>query len=380
MRHSFTHTLKWFPILFITVSLWAWLGEPEPSHAATALVTNTNDSGAGSLRQTIADASANAVIGFAAELSGATIVLTNGPIAINTTLTIDGSTLTVAPTVSGNQTKGIFSLSNSSVITLTQLILSNGKSNYGGAIYNGGVLTLDRVTLSANQALNGGGLYNVGRATIWNSTLSGNSAYSGGGIDNYGQLTLKNSTLAGNSAVNTGGALYNAGTIQLYNTILADSSGDLDCHNANDPFFGLFGVINANVHSLTEDGSCTAALSGDPKLAPLALVDGALVHQIAADSPAIDTGDSATCLVIDQRQATRPQGSGCDVGAVERLLTTNTPTPTATATADPTVPTATATATPSPNAPTITPTSTPIATATVIPNSLYLPVVQRAKP
>ena len=379
MHHFLTHALKWFPALCITVGLWAWLGQPQPSQAATTLVTNTNDSGVGSLRQTIADASTNAVISFAAELSGATIVLISGPIAINTTLTIDGSSLTVAPTVSGNQAKGIFSLSSSSVITLTRLNLSHGKSTYGGAIYNGGALTLDRVTLSANQALNGGGIYNVGSITLLNSTLSGNSAYSGGGIDNYGQLTVKNSTLAGNSAINTGGALYNAGTLQLYNTILADSSGDLDCHNANDPFFGLSGVIKANVQSLTEDGSCTTALSGDPTLGPLTLVDGVLVHQIAADSPAIDVGDSTTCLAIDQRQATRPQGSGCDIGAVEHI-TTNTATPTATATVAPSAPTVTPT--PSPNAPTITPTSTPVATLepTTRSNTLYLPVIQKPKP
>lgn len=384
MHQSFTQFYKWFPVLLVMLGLWAWLGEPKPTQAATILVTNPNDSGAGSLRQTIANATANAVIGFAPALSGATIVLTSGPLAVNTVLTIDGSTLAVAPTVSGNQAQGIFSLSNSSVITLTRLTLSNGKSDYGGAIYNGGTLTLDRVTLSANESLNGGALYNVGSATILNSTLSGNRAYSGGAIDNYGQLTLKNSTLAGNSAVNTGGALYNAGTLQLYNTILADSSGDLDCHNANDPFFGLFGVINANVRSLTEDGSCATALSGDPKLAPLALVDGGLVQSLAADSPAVDAGDSATCLAVDQRQVVRPQGNGCDVGAIEFLNTTNTPTPTTTpatatptATVDPNTPTATAT--PSPTAPTVTPTSTPVPT-TLTPNSLYLPIIQKAKP
>lgn len=385
MHQSFTQFYKWFPILLVMLGLWVWLGQPQPTQAATILVTNTNDSGAGSLRQTIAAASANAVIGFAPGLSGATIVLTSGSIALNTTLTIDGSTLAVAPTVSGNQAKGIFSLSNSSVITLTRLTLSNGKSNYGGAIYNGGTLTLDRVTLSANQALNGGALYNVGSVAVLNSTLSGNSAYSGGGIDNYGQLTLKNSTLASNSAVNTGGALYNAGTLQLYNTILADSSGDLDCHNATDAFFGLFGVINANVGSLTEDGSCAAALSGDPKLTPLALVDGVLAHQVAADSPAIDAGASATCLAVDQRQITRPQGNGCDVGAIELLTNNNTATPTATtppptATIDPGAPTATPT--PSPTAPTVTPTSTPVATTvpTLTPKLLYLPVIQKATP
>lgn len=392
MHHFFTRPHGWLHVLLMTWGLWALVGQPQPSQAATLLVTNVNDSGAGSLRQTIADAKPHDIIAFAAAVSGSTIVLTSGPIVLNMPLTIDGSMLAMVPTISGNQAKGIFSLSNSSVITLTRLTLSNGKSNYGGAIYNGGTLILNQVTLFDNDALNGGALYNVGSATLLNSTVSGNSAYSGGGIDNYGQLILKNSTLAGNSAVNTGGALFNAGVLQLYNTILADSSGDVDCHNADDPFFGLFGVINANVRSLAEDGSCATAFRGDPQLDPVALVDGVLVQPLAAASPAIDAGDAAACLPVDQRLAARPQGNGCDLGAVERITNppaptptltprptaTATPTPSPTTTIDPNSPTATPT--PSPSVPPITPTNGPGATAapTPTPHLLYLPAIKRA--
>ena len=61
----------------------------------------------------------------------------------------------------------------------------------------------------------------------------------------------------------------------------------------------------------------SAAFSGDPKLDALTLVDGVLVHPLAADSPAIDVGDGASCLAVDQRNAPRPQGNGCEAGAVE---------------------------------------------------------------
>ena len=150
----------------------------------------------------------------------------------------------------------------------------------------------------------------------------------------------------------------------------------MDCHNANDSFFGLFGVINANVHSLTEDGSCAAALSGDPKLTALTLVAGAWVQAPAADSPAIDAGDNATCLAVDQRQATRPQGNGCDVGAVELISNTPTPTPTLTLT-PPLTPTASPTSTVEPGTPTATPTNVPDTTAVPTPNPLYLPLIQK---
>ena len=37
-----------------------------------------------------------------------------------------------------------------------------------------------------------------------------------------------------------------------------------------------------------------------------------------AGSPLLDAGDGATCAATDQRGLARPQGAGCDIGAVER--------------------------------------------------------------
>ena len=306
---------QFWAYLGLALLLWLWLGPR--AQAADLTVTSTADSGAGSLRQALADAMNGDTITFASALSGATITLSSAPLTVNKTVSINGAALPLALTLSGNNAKALFSVGSSGVLTLTRLTLANGNGNYGGALYNGGTLTLDRVTLTNNNALSGGAIYTVGTLTIRNSTLNGNRAFSGGAIDNYGALTIHNSTFSGNHANNTGGGLFNAGTLYLYNALLADSSSGGDCLNANDPFFGLVGVIAANVRTLTEDGSCGAALSGDPKLAALALSNGALVHEPTADSPALDAGDSATCLTVDQRGNARPQGAGCDLGAVE---------------------------------------------------------------
>ena len=58
--------------------------------AATITVTNNNDSGAGSLRQAIADAASGDTINFADSLNAQTITLTSGELLINKNLTITG--------------------------------------------------------------------------------------------------------------------------------------------------------------------------------------------------------------------------------------------------------------------------------------------------
>jgi len=79
---------------------------PVSALAATFTVANTDDSGAGSLREAIADAAAAAgadLINFDASLSGTTIALTSGEMAIDAAevLDIDTSALAAGVTVTG---------------------------------------------------------------------------------------------------------------------------------------------------------------------------------------------------------------------------------------------------------------------------------------
>ena len=61
-----------------------------PVHGATIIVTNTNDSGPGSLRQALADVSNGGMIQFDPGLNGQTILLTTAGLAIDKNITIDG--------------------------------------------------------------------------------------------------------------------------------------------------------------------------------------------------------------------------------------------------------------------------------------------------
>jgi hypothetical protein len=327
--------------------------------SAVLVVQNNHDSGTGSLRQAIADADSGDIITFAPGLSGTTIQLTS-TLNINKSITINGSALTSKITISGDTDNNgtgdvtVFNFNSDITATLDSLIITKGHSTgFGGGIYNGATLTITNSMLSENSAdSGGGGIYTWGPLTITNSTISDNSltkvdcAHSngGGGIYNGATTIITNSTLSGNSAIiscsqngggiynsagktltitnstfsgNSGGAgggggIYNAGTLNYKNTIIADSSSGGDCVSS--------GTIVINDHNLVEDGTCSALFNGDPKL--IALADnGGPTQTMALDTNSIAINKGASCSAapvngLDQRGFARNDGS-CDIGAYE---------------------------------------------------------------
>src|SRR3954470_359442 len=204
----------------------------------TFIVSNANDSGTGSLRQALADATDGDKIYFDPSLNGQTITLTSGELLLNKNITVTGPGAGQL-SVSGNAAGRVFHVASTKIVTISGLTITNGSapaSNpQGGGIYNDhGILTLSNCTISGNLADrgNGGGIYNDGwngsaTLTITNSTISGNSAWPGGGIYNYGgTVTIASSTLSGNSdnGYNFGGAIANFGTMMITNSTLSGNS------------------------------------------------------------------------------------------------------------------------------------------------------------
>src|SRR6476646_3821538 len=182
------------------------------TQAATITVTNTNDSGTGSLRQALADAVDGDTINFNSSLNGQTITLTSGELLVDKSVTISGPGANTLA-VDANHTSRVFYIASGTDVTISGLTITNGSApspQFGGGIYNDhATLTLSSCTISGNAANQGvgGGIFNdQATLTVLNSTLSGNSAASGGGIYSEGQLdgsaTLEvvNSTLSGNWA------------------------------------------------------------------------------------------------------------------------------------------------------------------------------------
>jgi CSLREA domain-containing protein len=203
---------------------------PPPAQAANIVVTNADDSGAGSLRQAILDANGNGqddTITFDPNFNGGQfdIVLSSPPpdglgqlevgADNGNALTIDGEENNV--TIDGNDVTRILFVNSGADLSLINVTVSNGDANIGGGMLNDGTLSLTGSTVSDNTADDGGGIFNTGTLTVTSSRLSDNQATgsnNGGGIYNQGgTVDIVDSTIIGNSAGFNGGGVFNEGSL-----------------------------------------------------------------------------------------------------------------------------------------------------------------------
>ncbi len=200
-------------------------------------------------------------------------------ISFNTTL--DGQGLV---SIVGNNTFGLFNISQAAQVTLTGLRLSTGKADKGGAIFNQGTLTVQQSTLSGNTAVNGGGIYNQsGTVTLSASNLDNNTttpdpanpaapAFGGGIHNNGGTVTVKDSTLFGNFANSGGGGVYvfgktggTSGTLSVVNSTLANNSSP----SFGGGVFSDSGVLSLRNVTLSNNSAETgAAIYNQASLSP----------------------------------------------------------------------------------------------------------------
>jgi hypothetical protein len=215
-----------------------------PAHAATITVTNTNDSGPGSLRQALVDANDGDTINFA--VTG-TIGLTSDELVVNKSVTISGPGAGVL-SVNGNATYRVFHIAPSTIVTLSELNITNGNASNapvpdGGGIYNDhATLTLGNCTIANNTASrDGGGVHNAGAATLTlnDCIITGNvTGNDGGGVCNNGTggaaiMGVNDCTINKNSATHGGGVcndgrMKGATLLQISNTTLSNNSAGDD--------------------------------------------------------------------------------------------------------------------------------------------------------
>lgn len=276
-----------------------WIGNLGDGSGSAVLrnlvIANANANGQGS----------NGYYGGGLQMVGASLVLER--------VTFSGSVATFGG-------GGFFTQEGHTRVDRCIFIDNHAPTGNGGGLSNSGAdVDVVATTFSGNSASSGGSAIFTaygGTMTVTNSTFSGNTtSYYGSAIRNFSATALAldyvtisgNSTSSGNGAVDT----EQDATTTIRNSIVAGNTGG-DCRittpaNVVDQGNNFFG-----------DASCGRAGNGSPALGALASNGGPTqTMKPAPNSPVIDAAACDIDVPVDQRGIARPQGAGCDIGAVE---------------------------------------------------------------
>lgn len=311
---------RW-PMLLCAVTLACAAVAQAESHT----VRTTDDSGEGSLRDTLDDADDGDTILFASDVRGE-IVLTD-PLDVDHAVSIKGPGADVL-TINGGELSTVLDVTADA--TISGLAITGGDR---GISLDRDKLTIIDCTVrdSAGDGIDVG---SRSRLTVLRSLIAGHRE---AGIEASGAATCINSTISDNGG---NGITSDDGHIVLASCTIADNRGTGlaasggEARATNSLFAGnaasCSGAVVSQGYNLTDDTSCQFAAAGDQsgvdaRLGGLLANGGATdTRAPATGSPAIDSGNPAGCsdpggtaLTVDQRGLRRPSGGRCDIGAVE---------------------------------------------------------------
>jgi len=239
--------------------------------ATTITVTNTNDSGPGSLRQALADANDGDTINFDGSLKGQTIALTSGELVIDKSITITGpgsDQLAVGLNIPQYHFR-VFHVMASPTVTIEGLTIGPSLFFYGCGILNDqATLTINNCAVTGNNGQTlGAGISNGGTLTINNSSISGNHLEyqgTGVGIASGGTLIINNSIIHDNFAgkgQTDGGGIYSSGMLEITNSTI-------DGNSVGGPGGGIYNTGAAIITSSTISGNFSGGGSPGPQNGP----------------------------------------------------------------------------------------------------------------
>lgn len=194
-------------------------------------------------------------ITFAPVLSGS-IVLLNGPLEINSEISIEGLQ-TERLVLDGNGLDRVLSVAaGGGVATIRHLEIRNGFANDGGGISNDGTLTVVDSIVTGNRtpdtgATGAAGIQNEGTLTVVNSQVDHNvvgdlfSNISVGGIHNEGLLFVENSAVFQNESPSGFGGIYNTGTANVDGSSVYGNNGAEGGGVSNE--YGTLSVANSTI-------------------------------------------------------------------------------------------------------------------------------------
>lgn len=275
-------------------------------------------------------------------VSGGGVHVTDGALSLTESTVANNS-------ATANGSGGGISTARGTNVTLTDCLVVNNEAagSGGGAYLYTNLVRVERCTFAGNSAngymSSGGALHLSGGttdpvATVVNSTFSGNTAWRGAAIHNYGANTsINQTTITGNPSTGEVGSGLGVGALaaarpplQVKGSIIwGNPGGDVAIdgyliYPLTSLGYNLVGAAGENV-TLSSIFNQTGDQIGitDPKLGSLQINTPGTTptHALLAGSPAIDAGVCTDAggedVLTDQRGVSRPQGSGCDVGAYE---------------------------------------------------------------
>ncbi len=260
----------------------------------------------------------------------------------------DGSVTFLDITVTGGDatgaTPGGAILADGDLTVQNSTFTDNHAEFSGGALVANGTITVIDSTISNNTTGGNGGAIagnNIDSAVVViNSTITGNRVTApdiGGGGIAAADLTLIYSTVVGNSATRGANIFIHQSTFIFRNSlgsVVADpQGGGTNCDFQGEP------AVTSSGYNFSDDDSCSFTQptdrqnAGNPMLGALAANGGPTMTMLPqAGSPLVDAIPVASCqadgangINTDQRGVERPQGSGCDIGAVETAAQPVTP-------------------------------------------------------
>jgi hypothetical protein len=295
-----------------------------------------------------------------------------------------GDILVVRSHVDGNTTDGdggaLYADEDGDITVVDSTVDGNDADGPGGAIFTlEGDVTIVNSTLNGNRADDrGGAISGEADVVVVNSTIARNAAVAhvGGGIWARSDVFMTNSTVSNNYAEGEGGGVLAAGTVGLVDSTVIDNIAPVGANVGATRLLAFGSVIgpadagstggqvqptgpNCRValptsygYNVVSDTSCglaeqTDLVGDDPMLDPLWMNGGfGETRAPRPHSPVLDRIPANLCgfvpfgealegeqhlaqfaidafapVASDQRAVVRPQGVGCDAGAIELEVT-----------------------------------------------------------
>ncbi len=255
--------------------------------AATAKVSNCNDSGSGSLREAVTYIAESGDTVDMTTLTCGVISLTTG--AINVTqndLTFSGPGRDLLTVSAQYQADRVFNHSGTGTVGIYSLSVTHGTvSTAAGNAFGGCISTKGHLFLGGSRVADcvahssasfgfggGGGIYAVDGVTILSSIVTNNTALGtfgsdGGGIESGGKLIIDNSAITNNYAMGGGGVSASGSannSFSIDSSVISGNVAALDgagVYVSSFPSTALVSISNSTIANNAQIGS-TAFLQG----------------------------------------------------------------------------------------------------------------------